>query len=38
MKQELKEEELRELLNILKGSLMIAYPGFYGIEDYEPAK
>ena len=25
-------------MNILRGIMMIAYPGYHGVEEYEPAK
>ena len=31
-------KELDECKLILNGVMMIAYPGYHGIEDYEPAR
>ncbi len=34
----LTEKELKECINTMKGVMMIAYPGYHGVEDWEPAK
>jgi len=34
----LTKEKLKEHIDNLRGSLMIAYPGYYGLPDYEPAR
>ena len=31
-------KELDEYKNVLRGVMMIAYPGYHGVEDYEPAR
>jgi hypothetical protein len=31
-------KELEECKNVLRGVMMISYPGYHGIEEYEPAR
>lgn len=38
MKINLTLKELQECQNTLKGVMMIAYPGYHGVEDWEPAR
>jgi hypothetical protein len=34
----LTKKDLDESMNILRGVMMIAYPGYHGVEEYEPAR
>jgi len=38
MKKSLNLKEMDELFDCLKGAMMIAYPGYNGLPDYEPAR
>ena len=38
MKMDSKEEDLKNMLSSLRGYFMMLYQGYFGIEDYEPAR
>lgn len=38
MKKSLNLKEMDELFDCLKGAMMIAYPGYNGLPEYEPAR
>lgn len=38
LKKPLTREGLNQCLDNMRGALMIAYPGYYGLPDYEPAR